>query len=75
MNWLKATPAEIDAKIADAVTHGRGITVSPVWLQRMLGERRLLARLAKCQDEPQFVNPLEAYGALSVRDRVLGEAE
>jgi hypothetical protein len=37
-------------------------------------ERLLLARLAKCQEEPQFYNPLEAAAAITLRDRVLAEA-
>lgn len=33
----------------------------------------LLARLAKCQDGPQFFNPLEAMAAVKLRDDVLRE--
>ncbi len=35
-------------------------------------ERLLLASLAKCQEEPQFFNPLEAAAALKLRDEILG---
>ena len=75
MNWQKATPQQIEAKVASCIQRGLGITVSPAWLQAILGERRLLARLAKCQDEPQFFNPMEAVHAINVRDRVLKELE
>jgi hypothetical protein len=37
-------------------------------------ERLLLARLAKCQESPQFYNPIEAMAAKALRDRVLATA-
>jgi len=37
-------------------------------------ERLLLARLAKCQEEPQFFNPIHAAAAIELRDRVLAAA-
>ncbi len=34
-------------------------------------ERNLMAKLAKCQDSPQFYNPLEAMVARDLRDKIL----
>lgn len=75
MNWLKASPAEIDRKVSEAIRLGRGLTVSAKWVRDLLAERALLAKLAKCQDSPQFCNPMEAIAAVELRDRVLGEAQ
>lgn len=75
MNWNTATPEQIHAKIEEAIRLGRGITVSAAWLKRMLSERALMAILAKCQDEPQFDNPLHAMAAQGLRDRILQEKQ
>jgi hypothetical protein len=71
VNWQSATPAEIRERINAAKRTGRGVTVSPAWLERMLDERMLLARVAS--DKPDFFNPLEAMAAIMVRDAVLQE--
>lgn len=34
----------------------------------------LMAKLAKCQDEPQFFNPMEAMQAKNLRDEILAKA-
>lgn len=42
-----------------------------LWEAENAAKMKLLARLAKCQDEPQFFTPIEAAAAIELRDRVL----